>query len=100
MSDFKIIDKDKTAVWVLNQGEFRVPDYARHAENPGTDLVIIEPGTPTKINFTESLRANTVLVEIEDPTSGDIVVKTKLPAQMPDTGKAPVNTDKPGANAR
>lgn len=100
MSDFKIIDKDKNAAWVLNQGEFRVPDYTRHAENPGTELVMIEPGTPTKIHFTESLRANTVLVEIEDPTNGEIIIKTKLPAQMPDTGKAPANTDKPGVNAR
>lgn len=88
--DYKIIDKSKTAVWVYNQGEFRVPDYVRQAENPGTELIMIEPHTPTQIEFSKSLRANPQLIEIENPTTTDGIVpkdekvKVKLPPKPAD----------------
>lgn len=84
----KIIDK-KTGSWVYNQGEHRIPDYVRQCDHGG-DLVIIEPGVPTKIDFTESLRANTNLIEIEDPTQTDGIVPKAPEAEKPKSGKGKV----------
>lgn len=71
MSDFKIVDKDKKAVWVLNTGEIRIPDYVRQAESPGTELVILEPGVPTKILLSTYLKGQDLIKRIKDPTQGD-----------------------------
>lgn len=87
MSDYKIVDKSKDAVWVLNQGEYRIPDYARHSDNPGTDLIMLEPGVPTKIKFSDALRANTTLVEIEDPTQSEGIVIKAPKAEKPAKAK-------------
>jgi len=75
MSEFKVIDKD--GVWVMNTGESRVPDYVRHAENPGTELIIIEPGIPTKIKLSDYLKAQPTLIEVSDPLGDDTPAKPK-----------------------
>lgn len=93
----KIIDKTKDAVWVLNQGEFRVPDYVRQSDNPGEALVILEPGVPTKIVFSDALRANTVLVEIEDPTQTDGIVVKAPKEDKPAPAKAKTAAEAPAA---
>lgn len=78
MSNYRVVDKDKKATWVINQGEHRLPDYGRQAEIPGSDLVILEPGEPTRIIYNDFLKANPTIVEIEDPTQSEgIVVKEK-----------------------
>lgn len=74
MSDFKIVDKDKKAEWVLNTSEIRIPDYVRHADNPGSDLIILEPGVPTKIVVSAYLEGQEVIKRIEDPTQSDGIV--------------------------
>lgn len=86
MSDFKIIDKDKKAEWILNTSEIRVADYVRHADNPGSEMIILEPGVPTKIIMSPYLDAQEVIKRIEDPTQGEggivfKVVKEEAPAK-------------------
>lgn len=73
MNEIKMIDKQ--GEWVLNTGESRIPDYVRHAENPGTELIIIEPGVPTKIVLSAFLKGQPTLRQIEDPTEGEIKFK-------------------------
>lgn len=87
MSNFKVIDKD--GAWVLNTGETRIPDYVRQHSTPGSELVILEPGEPTKIALSEFLKGQPNLREIEDPTSGEIVFKeAKADAPKADAPKA------------
>lgn len=91
MSDFKVIDKK--GEWVLNTGESRIPDYVRQAETPGEELVIIEPGVPTKIVVSEFLKQQTTLRLIEDPTNGDIVFKEPKAEPEPKAEKSKPKAD-------
>ena len=87
--NFKIVDKDKKAEWVINTSDARVPDYVRHSENPGTELIIIEPGVPTKIILSDYLKGQEVLKLIEDPTQSEgIVFKVEKAAELVKTDKA------------
>lgn len=66
MSDMKVIDKED-GEWVINTGDYGLPDYARHAANPGTELIIIQPGIPTKIVMSGYLKEQTTLKPCDDP---------------------------------
>lgn len=67
MSDFKVVDKK--GEWILNVSEARIPDYSRD------EVVIIEPGVPTRIVMTAYLDGQPTLRRIEDPTEGEIRFK-------------------------
>jgi hypothetical protein len=84
---FKIIDKK--GEWVLNTGEVRLPDYQRQVDTPGSDLVILEPGVPTRIVRSDFLKAQPLLRLIEDPTDGEIRFKEEPVADAPQAPKAP-----------
>jgi hypothetical protein len=70
VSEFKIIDKK--GVWVVNGSEFALPDYVRHGENPGSELVMLQPGVPTKILLSDFLKSQATLkILTHDPITGD-----------------------------
>jgi hypothetical protein len=87
MSDFTVIDKK--GEWILNTGENRVPDYLRQAETPGSTLVILEPGVPTKIIMSQFLLDQPTLQAIEDPTDGEIKFRERKPAAAEPAEPAP-----------
>lgn len=65
MSDIKVIDKD--GEWVVNRGEYALADHQRHAENPNTDLVLIQPGVMTQITLNSYLKSQPTLEKIDSP---------------------------------
>lgn len=70
MSEFTVIDKK--GVWVTVSGDFPLPDYQRHNDNPGTELVVLQPGMPTKIELNDFLRAQANLqILTVDPVTGE-----------------------------
>lgn len=71
MSDVRMIDK-KSGTWVTNTSEFPLADHGRHAANPGSELIVIAPGQPTKIDLNDYLRGQPTLVRMtEDPVTGE-----------------------------
>lgn len=86
MSEFKIVDKK--GQWVLNTTEFPLPDHQRQGENPGSELIQIAPGVPTKIELNDYLRGQPTLVLMtDDPVTGEPikapVAKAAAPAKDP-----------------
>lgn len=62
---------DKGGEWFINTSEHRIPDYQRHTENPGEDMVFMEPGVPTKIKPSGYLLGQPTIVACPDPMSDD-----------------------------
>jgi len=87
MSDFKVVDKK--GAWLINTGETRIPDYIRQAENPGEELVILEPGVPTRIVHSDFLKGQPVVREIEDPTTSEGIVFKEPKAEAAAAPAAP-----------
>lgn len=56
---------DKNGVWLHNTGEFPVPDYGRQAE--GQELVMLAPGSVTRIRMNDYLASQPTLVKVDDP---------------------------------
>lgn len=81
MSEFKIIDKK--GVWVKNNSEFGLPDYPRQSENPGTELIVLQPGVPTKIELSDFLKAQETLELLTvDPTTGEEIGVAPVPVDI------------------
>lgn len=92
MSEFTIVDKK--GQWVLNTSEFGLADHQRQSDNPGSTLVIIQSGVPTRIDLNDYLRAQpTLQLMTVDPVSGDEIElpEPPQPAPAPSADAAPAD---------
>lgn len=82
---------DKKGSWVINAGEFPLPDYDRQTNNPGSELILLQPGEPTKIIISDYLRGQPMLRFMDaDPVTGEAI-------EVPQAAEAPAAVVEDGA---
>jgi hypothetical protein len=83
----RIIDKKGT--WVRNAGEFALPDYPRGTETPDGQMVMLQPGEPTKVNVSDYLKGQPMLQHLRQVEDGEFEVIEPEPVAEPAPEAAP-----------